>query len=176
MSISGLSLGDASNIPKEYTKVVLESFKQDNIDVMKKSFNEFGLIFDGTPSFAEAEAVKVRVVTHNWEIAEPLVRVGIFKHKLNAENIANNLLFTIKKQLKKNEKHWLTSQQDRASTNQSALKKIRNTTLHANPVRNDCCSHTLHNSGGEMTKNNRAKFCEDFRKKYQSVIKYSEYL
>ena len=47
-------------------------------------------------------------------------------------------------------------------------------TVHANLVRNDCFSHTLHNSGGEMTKDSCAKYCDDFRKKYQSLIRKSK--
>ena len=57
-----------------------------------KIYPEFGITFDGTPSFVEAEAIKIRFVTHNFETIELLVKVSLFTFILNSDNITKNLV------------------------------------------------------------------------------------
>ncbi len=40
-------------------------------------FNQFGIIVDGTPSFAPAEGFKLRAVSKEWDIVEVLLRVTL---------------------------------------------------------------------------------------------------
>ncbi len=40
-------------------------------------FNQFGIIVDGTPSFAPAEGFKLRAVSKEWNIVEVLLRVTL---------------------------------------------------------------------------------------------------
>jgi len=89
------------------------------------SYQHFGLIFDVIPSFAEAEAIKVRFVTKKFDMNELLVKLSCFKKKMNSDNIANHLIQTIKYDLGLDVGDWYTSQQDRASTNLAALRKIK---------------------------------------------------
>ena len=172
ISKTGLTLGRVSNIPRNYVAMLHSQLRTEMILFVKNSFLEFGITFDGTPSFAEAEAIKIRVVTYKFEIVELLVKVSCFKKKLNSNNIANHLIQTITGNLELDVRNWVSSQQDRASTNSSALRKIRETIAGANPTRNDCVSHTLSNAGKAILESDNAKFANLFRKQWQSVIQY----
>ena len=44
-------------------------------------FQEFGIPYDGTPSFAEPKAVKIRFFTFEYDIIEILVRVALFNKR-----------------------------------------------------------------------------------------------
>ena len=172
ISKPGLTLGGVKEIPRNYAAILHSQLRTEMKCMLKHSFLEFGITFDGTPSFAVAEAIKIRFVTYKFDIVELLVKVSCFKKKLNAENIANHLIQTITGDLGLHVKNWVTSQQDRASTNLCALRKIRDTVADANPTRNDCVSHTLSNAGKAMLLSDNAKHANLFRKQWQSVIQY----
>ena len=80
--------------------------------ILKGSFIEFSITFDGTPAFAEAEAVIIRVVTKDYHILELLVKCNLFKHKLNSTQLANHIVKTITHKLGKEMKDWVAAQQD----------------------------------------------------------------
>ena len=160
------------DIPRNYAGVLHRKLKMEIKGVLNRSFCQFGLIFDGTPSFAEAEAIKIRVVTRKYEIMELLVKVACFKQKLNSDNIVNHIISTIQSDLLLHVDNWRTSQQDRASTNTSALRKIKDTINGANPTRNDCVSHTFSNAGKAMTDGDIATYANHWRKLWQSIIQY----
>ena len=59
----------------------------------------------------------------------------------------NHLAQTIINELDLRLEYWLASQQDRASTNSLALRKLKETEIGANQTRNDCCLHKFSNAG-----------------------------
>ena len=61
-------------------------------ETMDKLFHQFGKISDATPVGAEAEALKFRMVTDDYDITEPLVLVNLFVRNIIGENISQNLL------------------------------------------------------------------------------------
>ena len=63
------------------------------------SFDEYSITFDGTPSFAEAEAIIIRFVTKEYHVVELLVKCSLFEEKLNEENLGNRVVDTIIKRL-----------------------------------------------------------------------------
>ena len=133
----------------------------------------YSVTFDGTPAFAEAEAVIIRVVTMNFEILELLVKCNLFKQKLKGVELANHIVSTITERCAKDLKDWSCAQQDRASTNKNALKQIESEFANVKISKNYCCSHSLSNSGKEMMgPKGSAKYAEHFRKLFQSIIHY----
>ena len=168
----GYRLGHVRDIPRNYAGILHRTLKMEIKHVLNRSFNQFGLIFDGTPSFAEAEAIKIRVVTKKYEIMELLVKVACFQKKLNSNNIVNHIISTIQSDLLLHVENWRTSQQDRASTNTAALRKIKETILGANPTKNDCVSHKFSNAGKAMIQDDHAPYANLFRKIWQAIIQY----
>lgn len=171
-SQSNLSLGYATDLPRSYAETVLGQLIKEIRDLSLNCFPEYGIIFDGTPSFAEAEAIKLRFVTYEYEIVEVLVRVALFEKKLNGDNIASHLLETIMLRLGLRLEDWYTSQQDRASTNSAAIKKIKEMHKNATPTENYCNTHTLSNAGNVLIKMENIPNCFNFRKRYQKIIQY----
>ena len=137
------------------------------------TYIEFSITFDGTPAFAEAEAIIIRVVTHDYKILELLVKCNLFKHKLKGDHLANHIISTITERCGKDLKDWIGAQQDRASTNKAALDTIESKFANVNLSRNYCCSHTLSNAGKRMIgPDGSAQYAEKFRKLFQKVIQH----
>ena len=65
-------------------------------DFFKDCFPEFTLIMDGTPVFAEAECVKIRLVHKKTKrIHEFVVHLALYAKSLSGEQIAQHILNTI---------------------------------------------------------------------------------
>ena len=134
-------------------------------------YDEFGVTFDGTPSFEEAEAIIVRVVTKDWEILEILVRCGLYERKLSATELSSHIIEAITVRAGLHLNNWMSTHQDRAKVNVTALKIICAEFPEANPAKGFCCTHTISNSGKKAIGNNgSASFAELFRKSWQFVI------
>ncbi len=83
-------------------------------------FNQFGIIVDGTPSFAPAEGFKLRAVSKEWDIVEVLLRVTLLAKGPDAQGLANSVskvMDDFELQIKK----LRTAIKDRAATNQVAV-------------------------------------------------------
>ena len=80
---SGCTLDKASDFTNQIIKLVLDSLNERISSVIswKRYFNEYIVSFDGTPSFAEAEAIVVCCVTKKWEVIEILVKYSLFEKK-----------------------------------------------------------------------------------------------
>ena len=143
---------------------MLSQFIKEIRDLSLRSFPKYEIIFDGTISFTEVEAIKLRFVTYEYEIVEFLVRVTLFEKKLNGDNVASHLLETIMLRLGLKLEDWFTSQQDRASTNSAAIKKIKDMHKSATPTENYCNTHTLSNAGNVLIKEENIPNCFNFRK------------
>ena len=79
-SQSNLSIDNALNLPRVYAETVLSQLIKEIRALSLQCFPEYGITFDGTPSFAEAEVIKLRFVTYEYEIVEVLVRVALFRN------------------------------------------------------------------------------------------------
>ena len=175
ISKEGLSLGYAKDLTREYAKLLLENQIEEMILLFKnKCFENYSTIFDGTPSFADAEAIILRMVTKDYRIIQVVVRVALFDKSLDANALCHNILSCISYRLGLDLKDWVASMQDRASTNSCALRLICERTQDAKPSRADCTSHTFNNTAQEMIseKKKRAPNCSLYRKNFQSIIQY----
>ena len=145
-------MGNALDLPRAHAETVLSQLRKKIRALSLQSFPEYGITFDGTPSFAEAEAIKLRFVTYEYDIVEVLVGVALFEKKLNGDNVASRLLETIMLQLGLKLEDWLTSQQNRASTNSAPIKKIKEMHENTTPTENYCNTHTLSNACNVLIK------------------------
>ena len=170
-SLPGLHIGDATNLAREYAV----SLRNELIDEMKqiliKSFPEYGISLDGTPSFAEAECIMLRFVTKSYNIVEIIVRFALYNQKLNANQLTNHLLSTIHQRLGLVSSDWLAVQLDRAGTNSAALLRLNDQLPHIRPQKNFCASHGLNNVCKKITE--ATKHTENYRLHWQSIIQHS---
>ena len=98
----------------------------------------------------------LRIVTKNFQILELVVRLTLFKNKLNSDELAAYILQTIQRRLALEISEWMSIQLDRVSTNTSL---------------NYCASHGLNNVGKNSAES--CKLGELFRKLYQAIIQYN---
>ena len=102
----------------------MDIHREDIEDLIKKCYGEFGLIMDGTPLFAEAECVVVRLVhQESFEIVELVIHLGLYSEALNGEAIAAHIMEALKR-YSLDMKKWRTAMMDRASTNKRAMTVI----------------------------------------------------
>ena len=107
---------------------------------IKSCYPEFSLIIDGSPFFANAECVKVRMFDKQYNIVELVVHLELFDTSLDSEDIANHIIVTIEDRMKADPKNWRAVMFDRASTNKAAISKISNR-IGINPLAAYCVSH-----------------------------------
>ena len=88
----------------------------------------------------------MRFVTKKYQIVEIFTRVGLFKSKLNSDNLESHLLQTINEHLMLPIFDWVAVQLDRSSTNKAAISNIKSECLDANPTQNFCASHDINNA------------------------------
>jgi hypothetical protein len=81
-------------------------------------YPEYSLIVDGSPLFAEAVAVKLRLVhKSSFRIVELLVKCKLYTAGLNGENTAGKILEVLEEDIKLPIDKWVAFMMDRASTN-----------------------------------------------------------
>jgi hypothetical protein len=118
--------------------------------LLAKSYPEFGITMDGSPYFAEAFAMLLRVVDkETWEIRQPLVNVSMYDNSLNGEAMAGHVLEVLEEQLKLPLKDWLVAMEDCCAVNHAALNRIR-AMANINPLEAPCASHGNSNAGKKM--------------------------
>jgi hypothetical protein len=109
----------------------------------------FGIMVDGTPTFASAEAFKLRAVTKELEIVEVLLRASLLAKGPNAEGLAANVEDAME-EFGLPIANLRTAMKDRAATNQAALNL-----LHAkhrvNPFAADCLARVKRLNGPLVT-------------------------
>ena len=145
-----LSMCYPGNLARDYATPVLQLLI-DKIRMLKeKDFPEYSPSIDGTPGFAEAECVIMMFVTKQYQIVEMFTMVGLFKRKLNLENLTSHLLQTINERLTLPLCDWMAVQLDRSSTNKAAISKIKSEFLDTNPTQNFCASHGINNASKRL--------------------------
>ena len=148
--------------------MVTKTITGDIWDILNKgSFSEFSITFDGTPAFAEAEAVIIRVVTKDYHILELLVKCNLFSKKLNDIELGSHIESTITNRYGKSLKDWVAAQQDRASTNKGPLRAIEEKVTDVKVCKNYCCSHSLSNGDKKwLMENNLVPNMQKISEKY----------
>jgi hypothetical protein len=118
--------------------------------IASECYPEYSLIVDGSPLFAEAVAVKIRLVhKSSFKIVELLVKCKLYTTGLNGENTAGEILEVLEEDIKLPIEHWVAFMMDRASTNVNAIKIVRERTK-SNPHAAPCCAHGMSNTGKEI--------------------------
>lgn len=114
----------------------LEEMHLDKIrEILMTSFPQYGLGIDGSPVFAEAECVTVRVVhKETFRIIELLIHLGLYAESLDGEAIAQHVVDTLERmkvtdddgsvKFQMKAKDWIAVNLDRAATNVKALRLI----------------------------------------------------
>ena len=166
--ISSKSIGHICNLSDTYAPMLHHHLMEEIVILLEKCYPQFGTVNDGTPCFAKAEAVALRVVSiDTFEIHDMLVSFDLLEGKLGATQHSHNILSGIISKAKRDPKYWRPSMQDRSATNGAAVKLINSTTSYS-PTVKPCCSHTLSNSGKKMS----APYADKFRKLWNKVIKF----
>ena len=170
------TIGDASDLVRRYAGPVLATLIDRISSIVGGDgvFDEFSLTFDGTPAWAEAEAIIVTVVTKNGEIIHILIRCGTFEKKLNNEQLKQHLMESMER-VGLDPKNWLSSQQDRASVNQACIKRVHaeESKRGCRPAVNSCTSHTLSNGGKKvLDSNGSARDAHDLGKSWMALYKH----
>jgi hypothetical protein len=109
-------------------------------------------------------------VSKKYQIIELVVRIALFERKLNSDELANHVLQCINTRLMLPLCDWTSVQLDRASTNKSAIRKIKENYPGTSPTEIYCCSHGLNNVGKKLFES--LKFLTEFRKQWQKVIQF----
>ena len=67
---SGYTLGSDTDMVNAFAKPVLTTLIERISSILCGGgcFDEYSVTFDGTPSFAEAEAIVIRCVTKRWKV------------------------------------------------------------------------------------------------------------
>ena len=90
-----------------------------------RKIGKYGLIYYGTPSFAEAEFIMAELVTKYFQFYGMVVTIDILGGSLNAKSILNRTIRTIQTRLGLKVENYLTSMSDFTNTNKSALHKVK---------------------------------------------------
>mmetsp|Transcript_16893 Transcript_16893/g.36715 ORF Transcript_16893/g.36715 Transcript_16893/m.36715 type:complete len:520 (-) Transcript_16893:171-1730(-) len=81
---------------------------------IQECFPEFALIIDGSPFFANAECVIVRLVDRDFNIVELVIHLELYDSALDAEAICDHIISTIEDRMKSDPKSWRAVMLDRA--------------------------------------------------------------
>jgi hypothetical protein len=110
--------------------------------VNKLCFPQYSTMTDGTPCFASAEGMKLRVVTYDWWIKEPLVSIKLLKKTPNGAELAHSILSILQEDLQLDLSNWRAASKDRHATNQAAINRI-SADYPVTPFAADCNAHTV---------------------------------
>jgi len=98
---------------------------KEDIAVLAACFPEFSLIMDGTPLFAEAECVVIRLVhKKTFEIVELIIHLAL---ALNGSAIGAHVFDTLNK-YGLDAKNWRATMMDHAATNKKAMSLVEEQT------------------------------------------------
>jgi hypothetical protein len=68
--------------------------------------------------------MKLRVVTYDWWIKEPLVSIKLLKKTPNGAELAHSILSILQEDLQLDLSNWRAASKDRHATNQAAINRI----------------------------------------------------
>ena len=109
-------------------------------------FTEFGIVSDGSPLIANAEAFQMtKVHKDTGAILLPLVHFELYIEPLNGVKHVNHFIAAIKRKCDGaalDPSNWLFDTQDGCATNGAAVDHINNKTDYL-VCKDTCCSHTF---------------------------------
>jgi hypothetical protein len=153
--VKSLGFGHAAKRLQRWAKKDLGSYKnladycgpllEKKHDAMKKlltqSYKEFAFEGDGTPCFAEAVCMRLRVVTFDWQIVDFVAALRLLQKSPDSDGLADLFVRTFEG-LGVSIDDAVAAMLDRASVNQKAIKKICKQTSKPLLIAS-CSSHTL---------------------------------
>jgi hypothetical protein len=116
------------------------------LNLISKSFDDFSVTADGTPTHAEHFCCMLRMVTKEWKIAEIVIRCRAYQSSFNAKTLAGEVLFILEEEYNLKLEHWRCFMADRASVNGAAIRLVVEKT-RLNVLEVPCVSHGLCNAG-----------------------------
>ena len=101
--------------------------EKDEIDHRDKilAYENYSIIFDGTPTFAEFEAVMIRIVLRYGQVLTLLVRCKLLQKHSSGNELAHHILEKIEKTIGLSMSKCRVIMCDLASTNKKALRLIK---------------------------------------------------
>jgi hypothetical protein len=139
----GLTVGPTCELARTYNAELLKDEREAAIAIIGRCYPEFGTTSDGTPTFAKAEGILIRLVDQQtMEIKEILLSVRLFQRGPSGEELAGNLVDVLTKQYNLKLRNWRVAMLDRASTNIKCIKDVCEQT-EADVTRAPCNSHSL---------------------------------
>ena len=110
--------------------------------ITKLCYPHFATMTDGTPCFAAAEGMKLRVITYDWHIKEPLVSLKLLKKSPNGAELAESFRSILQEDLQLDIGNWRAASKDRHATNQAAINRLSER-FDVTPFPADCNAHTV---------------------------------
>ena len=105
------------------------------------SFSEWSSIIDGSPFFAEAEAVMIRVVTKQWKIVNVVIRIAMLKKSPDHKTLADSYRSAIKR-MRLDPLKQRAIMSDRAAVNGAMVRRLSEE--HGmGGLHSKCHSHTV---------------------------------
>jgi hypothetical protein len=152
----GVKLGGPTNLYKYITGIFL--YQLDLLhELFENSFSQWSSVVDGSPFYANAEAIMIRVVTKEWKIVVVVVRVAMLKKSANHEVLVQSYLRALERmKLKLSNQRAIMA--DRAATNGKFIRVLKD--HHGAPCVNaKCCSHTITRVGVKFEAESCKKIC-----------------
>ena len=127
------------------------AIRQYCLDIVKEaigdSYKEYSVTIDGTPSFAEAEAIKIRLVPRDFRPpVEFVIRIRLLKKSPNHQVLGKIIIQTLLKELSLSLNDLLAVMLDRAAVNHAAIAWMEKT-HDLVTFEGKCNSHTLTKCG-----------------------------
>jgi hypothetical protein len=137
------NLGDSRDLFRDFGTFVREGQFDAIIHFLdQQCFPQFGFTFDGSPTFANAEAVSINVCTKDYKLHDILVHVALFEGSLTGEELSLHLLHALEKKCKRSMSNARAAHCDRCAVNTKALRLIFDP-KYAPVSRKPCNPHTL---------------------------------
>jgi hypothetical protein len=161
---AGLTVGPCGELARNFNAQLLEEEREAALAIINECYPEFGTTSDGTPTFAKAEGILIRLVHKDtMAIKEILLSLRIFQQRPNGEELAGNLLDVLTKQYPLSLKNWRVAMLDRASTNIKCINDVCEQ-ISANVSRGPCNSHSLCKPGEAFHAPEANKFRETWNR------------
>ena len=137
--------------------------------VVTACFPQFGIIMDGTPLFAEAECLVIRLVhKKTFKIYQLLIHLQLYNTSLDGADIAQHVKDAVAQDLGLQLKNLRAVSIDRAKTNVKALKDLEKED-RVKAFQAFCVPHGLSNCGKESS----LTVGEEVIKAVTGMVKYS---
>ena len=164
---ASLVIGYAPDLPRTVGDALWQAQRKKVKWIVSQCFREYGILFDGSPLGANAEAIMGRFINRsNYRVVNVLLSVRLFSASLTGENVASHLISELRSYGLAPE-DWRTCMMDRAATNGAALNRVRELDDYS-PSNFPCLSHTFNLPGKEFN----CPILDKYRKYYNKGIMF----